>query len=285
LKAIPCLLLSCFAATASTLAAAQSPEPAKPTETLAVVVLAGEQLDLVRIGAMVFGNKRNSIKLPDNSFHDAIASAIASEINAEGQYKIRTVVPSQADSGTTRKAIQDALGGFFTRSFSTTPAELKAIAQQCECAKLLLVLGSSIADGPNSNQRFGPIAWVAGTGFGEEPSRTSLSIPLEYLLVDPSSLKLLANSSTSSDDNDRFVQVTVDPKLWHKPMLEVSAEAWTELATATKKLLAGSVKRPLYDVGLRPSCTLKFQRPQRTRAGEPRTEPQVPAGADPAKCV
>lgn len=277
------LLLSWLAATAPMLAVAQSPDPAKPNETLAVVVLAGEQLDLVRIG--LFGNKRSSIKLPDDSLHNAIASAIASEIDAEGQYKVRTVIPSQSDSANTRKAIQDALGGFLTRSFSTAPSELKILAQQCECEKLLLVLGSNVMDGPQNNLRIGPFAWVAVNMHGEEPSRTSLSIPLEYLLVDPSSLKLLANGITYSDNNDRLVRVAVDPKLWHKPMLEVTREAWAELGDAAKKLLVGSVKRPLYDVGLRPSCALKFHRPQRARSGELRTEAEPPAGADQAKCV
>jgi hypothetical protein len=284
LKTFLALLVAFSSTLGHSFAMAQSSEASEPEQKLTVVVLAGEQLDLVRIGAMVFGNKRSSVKLADNTFHETIAAAIASELKIEGRYRIETVIPSQAESASTRKAIQDAIGGFFTRSFSTVPAELSALTQQSQCSRLLLVLGTFTTDGPNSNQSYGPIAWVAGSGFGDEPSRSALSIPLEYILVDPIGVKLLASAGSTDDDNYRFADSPIDPKLWHRPMLEVSSDAWAALHHAAKTLMSKSVKRPLFKVGLRPSCALRFQPPQRVRPGEPRPEQPVPAGADPAKC-
>jgi hypothetical protein len=233
---------------------------------------------------MVFGNKRSSVKLPDNTFHETVASTIAAEVAAEGQYRVETVIPSLVESAENRMAILEAIGGLFTRSFTSVPPALRAFAQQCQCSRLLLVIGSYTTDGPNSNQRFGPITWLARAGIGDEPSSSALSIPLEYLLVDPKDLKLLASAGSSDERNNVFVDASVDTKLWHQPMLEVSPEGWAALHNAASSLMTQSVKRPLFKIGLRPSCALRFQPPQRVRPGEPRVEQPLPKGADPAKC-
>jgi hypothetical protein len=252
-------------------------------KTIAIAVLAGENLDLVRIGALVFGNKRTSIPLPDDAFEAAIASAIANQIKTEGQYSTKTITTPKEKRAEIRKAIQESVGGAFTQSIGNPPQELISLAQSCACEKLLVVLGASITDGPNSNQRFGPIAWTGYTGLGGPPTSTALWLPLQYLLIDPSSIKLLETARSSSESYDPFVSESMSIKLWQESMLEVSLEAWSELHLAAQRLMAKSSRLPLFQLGLRPSCGIKFHVRRRVR-GEPVPEPTLPPGAEVSKC-
>jgi hypothetical protein len=252
-------------------------------KTLAIAVLAGENLDLVRIGALVFGNKRTSVPLKDDTFELAIASAIVDQINAEGQYSTKIISTPQAKRAETRKAIQDSIGGAFTQSIRNPTQELVSLAQSCECESLLVVLGASITDGPNSNQRFGPIAWTGYTGLGGPPTSTALWLPLQYLLIDPSSIKLLESARSSNESYDPFVSESVNAKLWQESMQDVSLEAWSELQLAAQRLLVKSSRLPLFQLGLRPSCGIKFHVRRRVR-GEPVPEPTLPPGAEASKC-
>jgi hypothetical protein len=95
---------------------AEASDTDRSRDTLAIAVLAGENLELVRIGALVFGNKRTSIALADDAFGVAIASAIVDQINAEGQYSTKTIITPQSKRAEFRKAIQESLGGAFTQS-------------------------------------------------------------------------------------------------------------------------------------------------------------------------
>lgn len=263
---------------------AEAPDQTKAGDRLTIVVMAGEQLELVRIGALVFGNKRTSVALPDDAFDVAIASALSTEIQAEMQYTPKIMIPDRANRERYRKVIQDSLGGVFSRTLVSAPEELKQLANECSCNRLLLVLGSSITNGPNSNQRFGPIAWTGLTGISGEPTQTALWLPLEYLLIDPASMKLLDSTASSGDDYDGFANEPLSPKLWEPSMLEVSSEAWGALHAAAKRLMARSSKLPLFRIGLRPSCGIKFHITRRVR-GEPVPEPSLPPGADVSKCL
>jgi hypothetical protein len=283
LRTIASLLLAFVVTLTPSLASADSPERTRTGETLAVAVLAGEQLELVRIGALVFGNKRTSVALPDDAFDQAIASAISAEIQAEMQYTAKILIPDRANRRKTREAIQESIGGVFSQSLVSVPEELRMLARECSCDRLLLVLGSSITHGPNSNQRFGPIAWTGLTGLSGEPTHTSLWLPLQYLLVDPGSMKLLGSALSASDDYDGFANEPLDAKLWQPSMLEVSSEAWSALNAAAHRLMARSSKLPLFRIGLRPSCGIKFHVRRRVR-GELVPEPSLPPGAAVSKC-
>ncbi len=232
-------------------------ELAQRARTLGVAVLPGEALNMTRIGMTVFGNKRFSTPILDSAFEDAIFGSIKTQLEYEQKYQILQVRTTGRSLSDARTAILDSLGGFSGWQQTTVPAQLKTLAQSCACDALLVVLGASDKIG---NQAIGPLAWVAFTAFDQPPTDTRLYTPLVYMLVDPSSFKMAAATSSANlgISGEGAGYSNVKASLWPPAMDAVGADSWPAIIAAAREATMHSSRLPLFRIGLRPSCTSRF---------------------------
>jgi hypothetical protein len=275
-----------FAGSTPALASNPLPEQTTNPQKIALAVAVVEQLDLARIGPMVFFNKRSSITLPDDSIDELVASTVEAELAKEGSVAVKRLPIPSADRRITRRAIFESVGGTFSRSFSSIPDQLRHLISSCECERLLLVIGTPSNDGTGSSQRFGPLSWIGLTGFDEVPTYSSIRLSMAFLLVDPTSTKLLAYATSTNEQRDGSPFEAVNAKLWPKSMSEIEPATWDLVIETTRKLLTRKTRFPLYQLGLRPSCTSRYGQ----RSGRPdrqdvaATDLQIEPGSTAAKC-
>lgn len=257
---------------------------------VAVAVVAGEELDLVRIGFLVFGNERAKAEPPGTMLADAIYEEVSGELAREEKFEIRRLDVPLNRMKDVRASIRSAFGGFDGNELKAMPAELVQLAASCQCDALLVALGGiGVEDMVDSNQRFGPLAWVTGRGIGDKPSRTYVSVAIDFLLVD------VAKMASGGVEYGRRLNrslggvAPIDASLWPIDMKRVDAAAWPVLVGGIRKATAGSARVPLYKLGLRPSCALRLASFDPTPAVDPlstvpKDPPKLPPGVRAEQC-
>lgn len=293
---IRALLFTLLATAMSPVWAAGKPsqELVSRTKTLGVLVLAGQQLDLFRIGALVFGNKRVAVQAPDTALSDLVFDAVKAQIDQEGALTVRRVELAPGDAERLRPMALQAgpkfWGGYQMDALLPALAPYRA---QCGCEALLVVAPSRREARPNSNLIYEGLAWVAQGGFmGDEVGRTEPMAALQLLLVDAGSGKLVEGVGNRSDMGQYigYESPPVAKEHWPLAMTGVTPEQWTMIWRPMARVLWSTLRRPLFSLGLKPSCTLYFFEMHQPRhagrddasAPEP---PTMPAGVDPARCT
>jgi hypothetical protein len=271
-------------------AVAQPNDLANRTKRLAVAVLAGEQVELVRVGAMVFGNKRLTVPAPDAAIADAIYEMVEKDLLMEERFQVRRIAVPVGRVAAVREAILSSLGGFSGYTLKRVPQELSELVKDCECDSVLLLVGDRGSTDPNSNQTFASVAWVAHSGFSDAPSRTGVHVSLSYLLFDPMSQTVAAFAISRDDSASPFASTRLGTELWQTEMTGIAANTWPLLLDGVRLTTQRKTRLPLFTVGLRPSCTERYALFNRTAAPDPSRgigtfeEVKFPPGASADKC-
>jgi hypothetical protein len=146
---------------------------AQRVKRVGVLVLVDDQLELARVGILVFGNKRAMIETPLGMLADIAYEVIETELGKEERYQVRRVEMADSDRRRLAAIGYEQSKGFFGPSLGPLAGQIAPHLQRCECDALLVVTtGDGITD-PNSNQRFRGFAWV---GLGSDAvSRTQVT--------------------------------------------------------------------------------------------------------------
>lgn len=287
------LLLAGFGA-AQAQPAASEPGPA-PRNTVGVVMLAGDQLNLLRIGALVFGNARGQVEVPDGGIADALYRMLQTDAEREpGQAVRRVAVESSAFKALARRA-REGVGGWFGKSIGGMDAELAAWRRACDCQQLLVATASIWMELLGTNQTARGLTLLQLS-----PESSRLVIPLDLFLYDAATGKQLGHSHAGVMSSP----IAFDWPKDASSTRELPAPVWQAVAAAAADIaldngpLAIRAQRPdrnmltfsLHDLGLRPSCdqalylmhTTATQRDPNHAGHVPPPAPKP--GQDPSSC-
>lgn len=287
----PVIAIAALCLTLLTLPAAADNELATRTRRLGVLVLTGQEVELARVGALVFGNKRAFIPAADESLSDAVFQALADELQKEQRFDIKRLPVEANNYRRLAEAAYKGSRGFFGATLGDAQADIAKHGQACDCDAVLVVSSASGQLDGSSNQFFKGPAWVAYSGLGDEVRKTQVAAYLQLFLVDAASGKVADTATNETDERMMAHSVPVPTSNWPKEMTAIAAEYWPVLVNAFRSDLATTIRRPLFKLGLRPSCTLHYHRIDNPPSRHPRqdtvevaTPAQLPEGAEPAKC-
>jgi len=276
----PLLWMACAMALTG---AACATELAARAKTVGVLVLAGDQLEVARIGMTVFGNKRVVVAAPDGAMTQLAFDEIRAELDLEQRFEIRQVPVQRDDRVRLAKQGADASQGVLGPQWKLLAVELAPYRKACACDALLVALPAYNTPFYGSNQSAAGFWWAGYSRFSEDVHHSSAIVNLWLLLVDPATGDVVASGMAAAAPWGW----RVPPEHWPKSTDEVPADAWPVLYQAFRGQLPHKLRHPLYEVGLRPSCTMYFLEMYpvaQTPDAFPPDPPQLPAGADPAKC-
>jgi hypothetical protein len=143
-----------------------------------------------------------------------------------------------------------------------------------------------------SNQYFRAISWIAQGGLSDSVRSTGVGAYLRFALVEARTGKVIGRSASTPDAGLYTDTRPIDRRLWPTEMLPtLSGEQWATLKEALAAQIYETSRRPLHDLGLKPSCAKYFfdirsRRAQNAAANldplgqAPETEPD----GDPVKC-
>lgn len=262
------------------------------TKVISVVVLAGQDVQLARVGVMVFGNKRAVVPAPDEALQTLIFDAVKLQIEQEGRAEVRRVALKPDEM---RRMADKAYAGitFFGPSIRDLAVDLAPLRKECACDALLVVAESKGLTDPNSNQIFKGLSWIASSSLtGETVNRSAAAAFLLIYLVDAQTGEVVGTQTNAADTWGLPVPVPLPPENWPLEMTSISVEQWSTFLQAQSTGVNATLRRPLYRLGLKPSCALHFFRIENpVSRGNPRQNPTTPPsppplleGADPAKC-
>jgi hypothetical protein len=143
----------------------------------------------------------------------------------------------------------------------------------------------------SSNQFFKGPAWVAYAGLGDEAKKTQVATYLMLYLMDPSTGKVVGTAANQTDEHMVLHSVSVAASTWPKEMTAIDPAQWPALVNAFRSDLATTLRRPLFKLGLHPSCAPHYHQIDNPPSRHPSQDTmeaaapvQLPEGADPAKC-
>lgn len=264
------------------------------SKSVAVLVLAGHQVELARVGAMVFANKRANLQAPDDTLTEGIYLAVKEELEKEGRARVSRLVVPRENMAQLATSVESATSILLGPDEAKLAPVVAPFRSSCSCDAILLVAPLRRQVHPNSNQFVTGMVWLGRGGItGEAVSRTAVIANLMFYLFDAQSGGL---ASTSLSAHDRFPERDHTPLpvgSWPVAMTELSAEQWSAFVEAQGKELRLSLRWPLYRLGFRPSCLHHYHRianpgPGRDANQDPFAQsgpPPMPEGADPARCM
>lgn len=276
------LLSVCFVLS---FAQAQPNPLADRTKTLRILVIGGHQVEMVRIGALVFDNKRSNIPTQDGKLAAMTFEEIKRELDREGRFDVRPVTSVQEQELARLEMKVLSSTGLWEKGFKAISSDVTEIAKSCHCDALLVVIPDADHHDPSNSQSFRGYAWVAHGDDQDLHAPTHAAASLNLLLLDGLTGKVVESAQT------RRGGVSIPETGWPMDMQTLDADQWGAFRIAVRASLRASLREPLYRLGLRPSCADFFHgiwarhgRMQRTQDPFAPNEPVLPAGADPAKC-
>lgn len=270
---------------------AQTAEPAA-RQRLGIAVVAGHELHLLRIGALVFGNSRGLVQAADAGIADQVYLGLRDEISFEARYDIARVTVDMADVERLRKAREASPQAFWTSRLNELHPDLAALAGRCACDLLLLATVSPKLEVFQTNQS------TRGLTLVEYRRVPYLLVPLRFDLIDARTLKAVGHDSWASTEPAPALALAGELD----KVAALSDAQWQGVQEAVSRLFrpssrfvygrseVRSLALSLYDLGVRPSCALQAytgrtsqaQRDPLATAYVP--PPQMPPGADEGKC-
>lgn len=262
-------------------------------KTLGVLILGGHEIELARVGAMVFWNKRSVVAAPDDALAEAAFQEIQSQLSQEQRLSVSRV-PVNADvlPKLAEKAFAGATG-FFGPSIAALKEDLAPYRSTCQCDALLVLATSRGQMDPNSNQTFKGFAWVGFSAFNDEVRKSAAVAYVKLFLIDAATGDVLGAWGNSTDEGTILHSVPVTSDQWPKEMNALASESWPDLVSAFRMELRKTLRRPLFRFGLKPSCGIHFyevDNPPISRNSSqnpfaPTSPPTLPDGAHPSKCL
>jgi hypothetical protein len=228
---------------------------------------------------------------PDQALAELAFQQIKRQIDLEGRATVTRVDVQPADlPGLAEKAFEGS-SAFFGPSISAMKDQLKPYRAACACDVLLVVAMDRRELMPNSNLRSKGFAWVGFSGFDEGVYRSVAGVNLVLHLVDASTGDVVESERNIPDDGRFSAPVDWHGAIWPREMDTVGQSNWPSLLSAYETDLSRSLRRPLFKLGLKPSCTKYFYDVEQvgTRVtSQYSTMPPpplvMPDGADPARC-
>jgi hypothetical protein len=263
-------------------AAAQPNELGFGARRIAVVVWAGHELKLQRMGFMVFGNQYGKVPERGDRLAAALYAAVEHELNLEQRYDVRRVPTAPTELPRLSERAHEGSTRFWAASIEDLGNEIDRLRADCRC-DALLVVAEARAEVPGTNQFFRGI-----TLFRNASDKASLAAPLVLYLVDPATGKTVAKSGANV-----LYRASTDAG-WAGKAEEVHTlddAAWAAVTDGLRRTLQSSLPEALDRLGLRPSCSRFFyewttQPNQREPASERYVPPpRIPEGADPSRCT
>ncbi len=264
-----------------TLAQAQTSDLANTARRIGVLVLAGDELTLKRIGFVVFGNVERKIDVPDMRLADLIFDEVKKELAAEERFDVRRIAIDRTSLATLATKVRDAKSAWRETKLDEFRSELRPYLRACDCDALLVVFEAE-RDEPNTNQRIRGLTWLLG---GVDQGGRTRAPLLIQLLATPAGV--VAQGGATSWGWAR-VALAESPKVDETRVL--APEQWDALVAAFRAELANSLRFGLYSTGLRASCTQYFYEyhtpPEQRIPGTDRFvwPPTAPDWADPKRC-
>lgn len=234
---------------------AEPTELARRVQKLKILVLAGHQVELARVGVMVFANKRSQVAAPDLALTEATYRTVQGLLAPEKNLQVQRVdVPAEAFARLAALAMASSNG------LAPLEAELLPYRQDCACDALLVITPGQGQLNPNSNQFFKGFTWIGVGGFSGESVRSSAAASYLDLhlvdaingVVDPP--RPLLKGIVGADPRE-----PMPADSWPLPMQGLDAGQWSTLNAALARNMRKAFRRTLYEMGLKPSCAAYFQ--------------------------
>lgn len=275
---------------AALLCAAVNAQPGSAGRRVGVLVLAGHELRLLQIGALVFGNAYGRVAVPDGRLADAIYEGLRADLAREPGQSVHRVELPFAELQRLGPLAYEGSSGFWGASLDALRPELARLGAGCQCDTLLVVSSRKGIEVLQTNQTAPGLTWIRTVG------RQGILLPLSLYRVDPASGRPLADVAIESDLAAVEAAWPAEPA----KATQLAEGDWTALARAAERGLRPreaevtakihSAPLGLSRLGLRPSCAMVYYQLTTTaRQRDPGFANHVPppvvdAGADPSTC-
>lgn len=280
----------CLALLTGLLCTVAAAQPESPGRRVGVLVLAGHELRLLQIGALVFGNAYGRVAAPDGRIADAIYEALRADLVREPGQSVHRVELPFAELQRLGPLAHEGSSGFWGASLDALRADLARLGSGCRCDTLLVVSSRKRVEVLQTNQTAPGLTWI------RSGARQGLYLPLWLYRVDPASGRPRADVAIESD-------LGATEAAWPAKPAEATQLAegdWAALARSVERALRPpeaevtgqihSAPLGLSRLGLRPSCAMiYYQLTTTARQRDPGfpnhvPPPAVDAGADPSTC-
>ena len=237
-------------ATLVSVLAACGDEPQRSVNELrrvAVVPVAGETIQLARVGRLPFANRRAQLDVSNWDLRDETYLAVKDLLERSGRH----VVSRLDASPEVFPALHAAAGQGACRNRSAR-RELSRLADVCSCDALLLIIDDRRQLETDQAQYFQGYSWVGQAGVaGSDVSASQAVVALRAVLVDARTQKVIAERR--NDEPGGYPGVPrgqVDARWWPADMTSVGHEERARLEPLFVSLTQDTVRRAVQGTGL-----------------------------------
>jgi hypothetical protein len=232
------------------LACGDAPERAADDVTrIAVVPVAGDTLQLARVGRLPFANRRASLDVRDWDLRDASYRSVKDVLEQNGRY----VVSRLDASPEVFPALHEAAGQGACKARDAR-RELARLASSCSCDALLLIIDDRRQLETDRGQYFRGFTWVADAGVaGSGVSGSQAIVALRAVLVDARTHEVIGERR--NDEPGGYPGVPrgpVDVRWWPQDMASIGHEERARLEPLLVSLTHDTVRRAVQGTGLLP---------------------------------
>jgi hypothetical protein len=216
---------------------------------------------------------------------------IKKQIELEGRAEVARVNVHPADLPVLAAKAFEGSHAFFGPNISSMAEQLKPYRAGCACDVLLVVAMDRNELLPNIGPQVKGFAWVGYSGFDEDVRRSAAGVHLVLHLVDAATGNVLESARNITDYGTYDAPRDAHGAIWAREMNAIGPDAWSSLISAYGADLSRTLRRPLFKLGLKPSCTRHYYDIQQERYGATRPYSNVPVPplvlperTDPSRC-
>jgi CBS domain-containing protein len=214
---------------------------------VAVVPVAGETMQLARVGRLPFANRRSQLDVSDWDLRDETYRAVKDVLERGGRY-----VVSRVDASPDAFPALHAAAGQGACRDRNARRELSRLASLCGCDALLLIIDDRRQLDPDGAQYFQGYSWVGQAGVaGSNVSASQAVVALRAVLVDARTQKVIAERR--NDEPGGYPGVPrgpVDARWWPADMATVGHAERERLEPVFVALTQDTVRRAVQGTGL-----------------------------------
>jgi hypothetical protein len=216
---------------------------------VAVVPVAGQTLELARVGQVAFANRRHKVDVGDWDLRDESYRAVRDMLEHGGRY----VVSRLEASPELFPALNEAAGHGACRDRNARK-ELARLSAACACDALLLIVDDRRQLETDEMQYFRGFSWVARADVSGTQVRASEAVvALRAVLVDARTQKVI--SERRNDEPLGYPGLPrgpVDARWWPVDMESVDEQQRMQLEPVFVSLMRDTVIRAVQGTGLLP---------------------------------
>jgi hypothetical protein len=232
------------------LLAACGGEPARSirdVRRVAVVPVAGDTMQLARVGRLPFVNRRSQLDVHDWDLRDETYRAVKDVLERGGRYRV-----SRVDASPDAFPALHAAAGQGACRTRNARRELSRLASLCACDALLLIIDDRRQLETDGAQYVQGYSWIGEAGVaGGGVSASQAVVALRAVLVDARTQKVIAERR--NDEPGRYPGVPrgpVDARWWPSDMATVGDAERERLEPVFVALTQETVRRAVQGTGL-----------------------------------